>query len=147
MQAVHPYLLFKGNAAEAFEFYESVFQANVTSRTYYREFGSAEELSMQENEMGLLANISLPIAPGIALMGNDVTDSLDPNLRIGGNVQITLVPDDAADANRLFEALSAGGKVRQALEPAPFAELYGEVTDQFGTQWIVIIEGNTSFGE
>lgn len=147
MKAVHPYLLFKGNAAEAFEFYEHVFGSQVTSRTHYREFGSDGGMGLTGDELDLLANISLPLAPGVALMGNDVTDAMDPNLRIGGNVQITLVPDDATEAHRVFDALSEGGNVQQALSRAPFAELYGETVDRFGTHWIVIMEGQHNFGE
>ncbi len=144
MKTVHPYLLFRGNTAEAFEFYEGVFQSKVDSRTYYREFGS--DMGWREGEGDLLANISLPLTDKISLMGNDVTESMQRELNTAGNVQLTLVPDDADEARRLFDALSEGGTVKEALGAAPFAELYGEVTDRFGTQWIVILEGDVTFG-
>ncbi len=146
MKTVHPYLLFRGNTAEAFEFYESVFQTRVDSRTYYRDFGNPADMGWTDTEGDMLANISLPLTDKVSLMGNDVTDSMEPEMRQGGNVQLTLVPDDADEAHRLFEALSEGGSVRQALGSAPFAELYGEVTDRFGTQWIVIHEGGETPG-
>lgn len=142
MKAVHPYLLFKGNAAEAFRFYEQVFRSEVTSRTSYEELG----MSMSDDDAGMLANISLPIAPGVSLMASDVSEAMDPGLRIGGNVQITLVPDDADEAYRVFAALSEGGTVRQELTQTVFAELYGETVDRFGTSWIVIIEDDQAMG-
>ena len=142
MKAVHPYLLFKGNAAEAFRFYEQVFRSEVTSRTSYEELG----MSMSDDDAGMLANISLPIAPGVSLMASDVSEAMDPGLRIGGNVQITLVPDDADEAYRVFAALSEGGTVRQELTQTVFAELYGETVDRFGTSWIVIIGDDQAMG-
>lgn len=147
MKAVHPYLLFRGNAAEAFEFYETVFQSKVTARVHFSDFGDAGDMGWSEEDGSLIANISLPIAEGVDLMGNDVPESMDPNLRIGGNVQITLEVDDAAEANRLYGALESGGRASQPLEATSFAELYGEVVDKFGTQWIIILGADAAFAK
>jgi PhnB protein len=40
---------------------------------------------------------------------------------------------DGADAKRVLDALSDGGKVTQALEPTFFSEAFGMCIDQFGT--------------
>lgn len=145
MKAVHPYLLFRGNTAEAFEFYERVFDSKIDGVVHFRDFGP-DAMGLGGEHGDLIANISLPIAPGVSLMGNDVPESMDPDLRIGGNVQITLEPDDVEHAHRLFDALAEGGRVGQGLRREPFAELYGEVIDRFGTSWIIIVTGDVQFG-
>ena len=139
MKAVHPYLLFRGNTAEAFEFYEQVFDSKVMGTMHFRDFGEDGGMGLPEDELDLIANTALPLTDGVLLMGNDVPASMDPDLRVGGNVQITLDVEDAAEAHRLFDRLAEGGKKRQELTQTSFAELYGEVTDRFGTSWIIIL--------
>jgi PhnB protein len=48
-----------------------------------------------------------------------------------------LSASDAAEAERLFAELAAGGTVRLPLESTFFAERYGEVVDRFGVPWEV----------
>jgi PhnB protein len=47
----------------------------------------------------------------------------------------------AAEARRIFDGLSEGGKVTTPLAPVDWAALFGMVTDRFGVPWLVLALG------
>jgi PhnB protein len=68
-------------------------------------------------------------------MGSDGYNSGKPefkgfSLAIGGK--------DDADAERLFKALSEGGKVQMPMAETFFASRFGMVADKFGIGWMVM---------
>ena len=143
VQAVNPYLNFAGNTLEAFEFYRSVFGGEFPMVLRYRDFpgnmGAPEEVADK------IAHIALPVGPNM-LMGTDVISDQTASFKIGNNSYIVLAPDDAAEAGRLFDGLSAGGKVEMPLQATEWAEQYGILADRFGVQWMVNYEGKNKFG-
>jgi PhnB protein len=46
---------------------------------------------------------------------------------------------DAAEAERLFEALGDGGEVRMPLGKTFFSPSFGMVADRFGVIWMVYV--------
>ena len=50
---------------------------------------------------------------------------------------VTFHSEDAAEARRVFDALSAGGKVTMPFEATFWSPGYGSLTDQFGIPWMV----------
>ena len=44
----------------------------------------------------------------------------------------------AAEADKLFAALSEGGQVQMPLTPTFFAEKFGMVADKFGVSWMIL---------
>jgi PhnB protein len=52
---------------------------------------------------------------------------------------LALSPPDAAAAERLFGALSAGGQVQVPLAKTFFAPRFGMATDRFGVPWMVVV--------
>ncbi len=49
-------------------------------------------------------------------------------------------PDTKEEAKRLFDALSAGGKITMDLQDMFWGAYYGDLTDKFGIQWMVNYE-------
>jgi PhnB protein len=47
---------------------------------------------------------------------------------------------DDADADRLFNGLSGGGKVIMPLGKTFFSPRFGMAQDKFGVNWMVIVE-------
>lgn len=45
--------------------------------------------------------------------------------------------DDADEITALWQKLSGGSMVVRPLEAAPWAPLYGMVTDRFGVTWVL----------
>ena len=46
---------------------------------------------------------------------------------------------EEADAERVFAALSAGGKVQMPLAKTFYSPRFGMVADRFGVSWMVIV--------
>jgi PhnB protein len=99
-----------------------------------------------DDEGDLIAHVSLPIADDTVLMGSDVSRAQAQGFRVGDNVQIHLAASDAAEARRVFEALSDGGAVEMPLERTSWAELFGACVDRYGVHWMVDFTGEVRFG-
>ena len=82
-------------------------------------------------------HIELPITGGHVLMGTDAPESMGFNVNFGNNVHISLEPDTRAETKKLFDALSAGGKVTMELQVMFWGAYYGSCTDKFGVNWMV----------
>ena len=56
---------------------------------------------------------------------------------------LSLTVSDDAEAERLFAALSDGGRVQVPMAPTPFASRLGLVADRFGVPWMVVSQNAT----
>jgi PhnB protein len=144
MNAVNPYLNFDGNAEEAFAFYKSVFGGDFAVVVRFKDFGNGPP-GTTAAERERIAHIALPLGATQMLMASDILPSLGHKIAVGTNFYITLSPESGAEAERLFGALSAGGKVEMALQPTPWAEKHGTCADRFGVQWMVTYTGKVQF--
>ena len=90
----------------------------------------------QEKDKNLIIHIELQITGGHILMGTDAPESMGFKLNFGNNIHINLEPDTKAETQKLFKALSAGGKVTMELQDMFWGGYYGSCTDKFGVQWM-----------
>jgi len=81
-------------------------------------------------------HIELPILGGHILMGTDAPESMGFTVNFGNNVYINLEPDTRNETKKLFDGLSAGGKVTMQLQEMFWGAYYGSCTDKFGVQWM-----------
>ncbi len=139
MARVNTYLNFPRNTEEAFNFYKSVFGGEFTS--HIARFGdippSDNMPPLPEADKNLVMHVELPILGVHVLMGTDAPESMGFNVNAGNNVHISLEPDTREETKRLFDALSAGGKVTMDLQDMFWGAYYGSCTDKFGVQWMV----------
>jgi PhnB protein len=140
MRTANPYLNFPGNTLEAFEFYRSVMGGEFAGVMRYRDFDD-EEMQVPEADLDRIAHIALPLGPDTLLMGTDTLASMGHTLTPGNNFYIALEADSPDEATRVFDDLSAGGRVEMALQSTSWARLYGSLTDRFGVQWMVMYTG------
>jgi PhnB protein len=140
MARVNTYLNFPRNTEEAFQFYKTVFGGEFGGMGIAR-FGDipAQEgmPPMDEKDKNLVMHIELSITGGHVLMGTDAPESMGFHVNFGNNVHISVEPDTRAETKRLFEALSAGGKITMDLQDMFWGTYYGSVTDKYGVQWMV----------
>ena len=139
MARVSIYLNFSRNTEEVFNFYKSVFGGEFSGGgiARFRDIPPAEGMPpIAEEDKDLVMHIELPILGGYLLMGTDAPPSMGFNVNFGNNLHINLEPDTKKETKRLFQALSAGGKVTMELQDMFWGAYYGSCTDKYGVQWM-----------
>ena len=134
---MNPYLSFRDNAREAMEFYHDVFGGTLESST----FG---DMDMAEDpaESNKIMHSSLTTDNGFVLMASDTPASM--NLDEGSSYSISLSGNNGTELRRYWDKLLDGGQMTLPLEKAPWGDVFGMVTDRFGTSWMISIEGEDS---
>jgi len=136
MAAVNPYLVFNGNCEEAFLFYQSVFGGEFPYLGKFKDMPpteGCEAVSAEEGER--IMHVSLPIGETV-LMGSD-SNSKSGDVAIGQNISISINAESRAEADKLFNGLSAGGKVFMPMNQTFWGAYFGMFTDKFGINWMV----------
>lgn len=139
MSRISTYLNFPRNTEEAFNFYRSVFGGEFEGGIHrFSEVPPQEgQPPLSENDKNLIMHIVLPILGGHRLMGTDAPETMGFKVNQGNNVYVNLEPDTRAEADKLFAALSAGGKVEMPLQEMFWGDYFGSFTDKFGIQWMM----------
>ena len=124
---VQPYLFFGGRCAEALEFYRDVLGAEIRALVRFRDMpGAAPDAGNR------VMHAEIGLADSTILASDGQGDG-----RQAAGYAISLQAADDVEAERLFAALSAGGKIDVPLMTTPFASRFGMVTDRFGTPWMI----------
>lgn len=136
MASFHPYLNFEGNTEEAFNFYKSVFGGDFAVLQRFGETPACE--GMPAEDANKIMHVSLPLGnSGTVLMGTDALKSMGHTITKGDNFSISIAAESEEEADRLFNALSAGGKVAQPMQKMFWNAYFGMFTDKFGIQWMI----------
>lgn len=138
MASVSTYLNFSRNTEEAFNFYKEVFGGEFDGPIQRMSEVPPQEgqPSISEADKNLVMHVSLPILAGHKLMGTDAPESMGFKLKVGNNVYINLEPDTRAETDKLFKALSEGGKVEMPMQEMFWGDYFGSCVDKFGVQWM-----------
>jgi PhnB protein len=136
MIKLNTYLNFAGNAEEAFRFYKSVFGGEFSSVVRFKDM-PMEGVSIPKEYENKMMHIGLPIDHDDVLMASDTLESLGQKLVQGNNAYISIHPDSKAEADRIYQALSAGGTIEMPLADQVWGDYYGSFRDKFGVQWMV----------
>jgi PhnB protein len=135
---IEPYLFFNGRCDEAIAFYKQALRAEV---------------------LMLMRNKEAPEKPppGMVPPGSD-DKVMHATLRIGtsnlmcsdgrcdgkpvfNGFSLSLDAANEAEAERLFNALAAGGTVQMPLAKTFWSPKFGMLTDRFGVGWMVSVAG------
>jgi PhnB protein len=135
MATINPYLNFNGNTEEAFNFYKSVFGSEFL--TIQRFSDTPEKDRVAADDQAKIMHIALPIGKGNILMGTDSLESMGQKLTTGNNFYLSLSADSEAEADKLFNGLSSGGKIDVPLEKAFWGAYFGMFTDKYDIKWMV----------
>jgi PhnB protein len=136
MASVSTYLNFKGKTEAAFTFYKAIFGTEYEGPIHrIKELPPPPGKVRTEEEENRIMHMALPILGGHLLRGTDV-----PEVTQGNNVSVMLEPGSRAEAKRLYDALSEGGKILMPLEDMFWGAYFGEVVDRFGVQWLVTVD-------
>jgi len=132
------YLNFMGKTEEAFNFYKQVFGTAFGGPIQrIGDVPPAPDMpKITEAEKQMVMHVELPILGGLVLMGTDALESMGHSLTFGNNISINLEPDTRVETDRLFKALSEGGKAGMPLQEMFWGGYFGSCTDRFGVQWM-----------
>ena len=137
MASINPYLIFSGTCEAAFLFYQSVFGGE------FPYIGKFKDMPADDNcppptaeDADRIMHVSLPIGKDSVLMGSD-SNSKSGDTVFGNNFSISINTDSAAEADKLFNGLSAGGNVIMSMEKTFWGAYFGMFTDKFGIGWMI----------
>ena len=146
MATINPYLNFKGNTEEAFNFYKSVFGGEFATVMRFGDVSQTEgceEMKVAESDLNKIMHIALPIGKGDVLMATDALESMGQKLIEGNNFSISIGADSKEEAEKLFNGLAEGGKVEMPLGDTFWGAYFGMLQDKFGVRWMINYDYNS----
>ena len=136
MTSINPYLVFNGNCEAAFLFYQSVFGTEFTMMGKFKDMPlDKNSPKLSEEDANRVMHVSLPIGETV-LMGSD-SNTASGDVVFGGNVSISINTESVAEADRLFNGLSAGGNPFMPMSKTFWGAYFGMFIDKFGINWMV----------
>lgn len=136
------YVNFPGITEEAFLFYRKVFKTEFVNGI--KRLGDVthhhDHPPMNETIKNMVLHVELPLLGGHVLMGTDAPKEFGFTLTSGNNMHINLEPDSRAEADRLFNELSEGGKIDMPMQDMFFGAYYGAFQDRYGVNWMVTFQ-------
>lgn len=137
-----PYLNFAGEGQEAAHFYTDVLNGELVGMMTYGEAQDTNSQELSEEIKNMVMNAQIDLKNGDTLMISDVPPGMGmPPLQPGNNVSVTVLFEEMEEARTAFSRLAEGGKVSMELQQTFWSPLYGSLTDKFGIDWQISVEG------
>ena len=135
---VEPYLFFNGRCEEAMAFYKEAIGAEVTFQMRMNEAPDPPPPgAIPEGFGNKIMHANLRIGSTM-LMVSDGNSNMQPTFN---GFTLSLSVDNAAEADRTFNALQqGGGKVRMPLGKTFWSPAFGMLEDKFGVGWMVMAD-------
>jgi PhnB protein len=128
---LNPYLNFNGNCEVAFKFYEQHLGGKIEAIHTFA--GSPMENQLPPDWRDKVMHIRMKVGTTV-LMGSDAP---------GGRYQapqgfsVSLNLKDAAEADKVYQALSADGAITMPIQKTFWAARFAMFTDRFGIPWMI----------
>jgi PhnB protein len=135
MISINTYFNFQGNTEDAMNFYKTVFGGEFTIFQRFRDMPGCEK--MPPEDQNKIMHVSLATPKGYVFMATDALESMEQKLVFGNNYHIIVHTESEAETDRLFNALSAGGKVEMPLNKTFWGAYCGMIRDKYNVQWMV----------
>jgi PhnB protein len=139
MALLNPYINFNGNAEEAFLFYQSVFGGEFAMVMRFKDMPDER---LTEADGNKIMHIALPIGKGNILMATDFLESLGQQMVEGNRHSLSLSAESKEEADRLYNALSVGGKITVPIADSPWGSYFGLFHDKYGIEWMLDYDPN-----
>jgi PhnB protein len=137
MAQVNPYIHFNGNAEEAFTFYKSVFGGEFAMLVRFKDMPNDPNNPFNESDANRIMHVALPISKSTVLMGSDVPPIMGQVNENENRSKISISADSKEEADKLFNGLSAGGKIEIPIADSPWGSYFGMFRDKYGIEWMV----------
>lgn len=130
MKNFNPYLTFGGSCREAMEFYKEALNGELIQMQTFEE----AKMEVPEAFKKHIIHAELK-AEGVHLMASDGMVGWVANP--GNNVSLSIDFSDGEEQEKVWKALSEGGKVTMPMESTFWGARFGMLTDRFGIQWML----------
>lgn len=135
-----PYLFFKGDCAKALAFYEATIGAVISGVMLNKD--SPDAASRMPGPDDMVMNAFFKIGETTLMASDSPSDWYEKPQ----GFRVYLEADSVNEAIRIFNAFADGGQIAMPIDKAFWAELFGMVTDKFGTPWMVSYTGSAAQG-
>ena len=122
------YINYPGHCEKAFRFYEETLGGKITMM-----------MAHQQPPPNFPAEWKQPILHAIMELGGTVLRGADiPGAAPMRSAYLTLKPDTAEEAEKIYQLLVTGGEIFMKLEKTFFANRFAMLRDRFGTSWMIL---------
>ena len=128
---MHAYLMFDGQCEAAFNRYAEVFGGKLEMMRYA---DSPEDMEVPAEYQQRVMHVCLTIGEQLLMASDNLPQYPYEGIK-GCSVSLQL--DNVPEAERLYEALSAGGSVQMELQATFWATRFAMLTDRFGVSWMI----------
>jgi PhnB protein len=133
---MNTYVNFAGKCAEAFRFYEERLGGRIGVMLTHAQ--SPVNTPTDPSWTNAILHARVTIA-GTELMGADI-----PHAAPMRSAYLSLQVESAAEAERVFTALSDGGRVFMPMQETFFASRFAQLQDRFGVNWMILHERSSA---
>lgn len=134
---MNSYLFFSGRCEEALTYYQEHLGASISMLMRFSD--SPEPLPEDALTPGFEDKV-MHCEFSIANIKLFASDGCGDGTEISG-FSLALTLNDPDEAHRVFNALAKNGQINMPLTETFWSPLYGQVTDQFGVAWMVMLPG------
>lgn len=128
---MHAYLMFDGQCEAAFNRYAEVFGGKLEMMRYA---DSPEDMEVPAEYQQRVMHVCLTVGEQLLMASDNLPQYPYEGIK-GCSVSLQL--DNVPEAERLYEALSAGGSVQMELQATFWATRFAMLTDRFGVYWMI----------
>ena len=128
---LNPYISFNGNCEQAFRFYHKVLGGEIVAM--FPHAGTPAESHVAPEWRDKIMHAALRIGDQW-LMGGDPPPG---NYHKPQGFCVSVHVQDPAEADRVFQALSEGGRVTMPIQETFWALRFGMLIDKFDVPWMV----------
>ncbi len=126
-----PYLMFNGDCAAAFKFYEKTLGGKIVMMQTHGESPMKDQVLPGWQDK--IIHVRMEVGDQ-ALMGSDAPPD---NYAAPQGLYVSISFTSQSEAERIFKALAEGGKVQMPFEKTFWSPGFGMLIDRFGTPWMV----------
>ena len=130
------YLFFDGRTEEALDFYKKTLGIEVGMLMRFKDAPPEARQGMAPGSENKVMHSAFKLGDQ-QVMASDGHCGSQPEFK---GFSLSLAVKDEAEAEKVFNALGAGGQVRQPLIKTFFSPKFGMVQDKFGVGWMVLVE-------
>lgn len=138
---LEPYVVFNGNAKEAFEFYQKVFEISDLNLMTIKDLPPGEEMEGFDPDSVMHASLKIG---DIMLMGSD--NFIGEEAEKSG-IFLSWASKNEEEVDKVWKAfIDAGSEIVMDMERTFWSEKYGIVKDPYGARWMIQVYEHEEMG-